>query len=76
MIPKLKTTLIAAALATWGIYHFFYEYAHNTQGLVINHIFKLNVGQANTFYFVMGCLSCLLLAAFAVSAYLIYKQEQ
>lgn len=23
MIPKLKTTLIAAALATWGIYHFF-----------------------------------------------------
>lgn len=76
MRREFRNTFIAIALSIWGSYHFFYKAAHNTTGLIINHLFQLNASQANTFYFIMGCLCILVLAACGASVYLLYKQGQ
>lgn len=58
-----------------GIY-FFYRSANNTKGLIINSIFKLNVEQANMFYFALGCLSILVLVLCAIAVYLQIKRAE
>ena len=54
--------------------YFFYKYATNTKGLIINGIFKLNVGQANIFYITMGVLSICSLIICCVTPFLINRK--
>jgi hypothetical protein len=72
----LKNIIIVLILFVGAGSHFFLKSFSNTQGLIINHIFVLNVNQANTFYFIMGCLCILILILCGVGVYIQNKQNR
>lgn len=53
---SIENLLVVLVLFVGSGCYFFYKAANNVKGLIINHIFYLDVNQANTFYFVLGCV--------------------
>lgn len=70
----LKNIILVLILSVGGGSYFFLKSANNTRGLIINHIFKLNVNQANVFYFVMGCLCIFVLILSGIAVYIQNKR--
>lgn len=66
----LKNIITVLIMFMGSSIYFFFKSANNTKGLIIDRIFKLNVGEANNFYFVMGCIGILLLTLYLTVAYL------
>lgn len=73
---KLKNIIVVLILFIGSGGYFFFKSETNTKGLIINGIFKLNIGQANIFYFVLGCLCILVLALCGVAVYLQNKRTK
>jgi hypothetical protein len=72
----LKNIIKVLILFGGSSFYFFFKAGHNTKGLIIDSIFRLNIGQANTFYFVMGCLCIFILALCGYAVYLQNKRVQ
>lgn len=73
---KLKDIIKVLVLFIGSGIYFFFKSANNSKGLIINSIFTLNVEQANTFYFVLGCMCILVLVLCAVAVYLQIKRAK
>lgn len=67
---SLKNIIVALLLFVGSGSYFFFQASNNTQPINIKRIFQLNARQANSFYFVLGCLCILMLILCVVALYI------